>query len=131
MNIAKQHAKISDVTLAALENHDNDTEKLKRCQGLYLTVASEVAAMDYAGRYKLKNAVQSVLKDIEDWRVVSWLMDDMTDGTKPSELAEILKTREAKITKKRSIADQLKFYNQPNTSPPQKAKKKSHSHDDR
>jgi len=47
------------------------SKKLKRCQGLYLTVASEVAAMDYAGRYKLKNAVQNVLKDIEDWRVVS------------------------------------------------------------
>jgi len=130
VDIAKQHAKISDVTLAALENHDNDTEKLKRCQGLYLTVASEVAAMDYAGRYKLKNAVQNVLKDIEDWRVVSWLMDDMADRTKPSELAEILKVREAKITKKRNLAEQLKSYNQPIVAP-KKVKKQNRSHDDR
>ena len=131
VDIAKQHAKISDVTLAALENHDNDTEKLKRCQSLYLAVASEVAAMPTAiDRTKLKYAVQEVLKDVEDWRVVSWLMGDMADGTKPSELADILKIRETKITKKRSAAEQLKSYNQPYAAP-QKAKKKSHNHDDR
>jgi len=70
-----------------------------------------------AGRYKLKNAVQNVLKDIEDWRVVSWLMDDMADRTKPSELADILKVRETKITKKRNLAEQLKSYNQPYVAP--------------
>ena len=48
----------------------------------------------------------------------------MSDGTKPSELAEILKIREAKITKKRSVAEQLKSYNQPNAAP-QRAKKKA------
>ena len=57
-------------------------------------------------------------------------MDDMANCTRPSELAEILKIRDAKITKKRSIAEQLKSYNQPYVTP-QNAKKKSHIHDTR
>ena len=75
MDIAKQHARISDTTLAALENHNTETEILKRCQSLYLAVASEVAAMTHYGEMeKLKHAVQDVLKDIEDWRYVIVLL---------------------------------------------------------
>jgi len=131
VGIAKQHARISDITLTALEKHDNDTEMLKRCQSLYLAVASEVAAITHFGdRNKLKHAVQDVLKDIEDWRYVAWAMDDMADQTKPSKLADILKNREAKITKKRTIAEQLKSYNQPYVAP-QKTKTRGYTHEDR
>lgn len=126
---SKQHAKISDVTIAALESHSEDTEKLKRCQSLYLAVASEVAALGYSDRSKLKHSVQDVLKDIEDWRFVAWLVDGMTEH-KPSDLAEVLKVRETKINKKLDIAKKLRGYNQ-STTAPQKTKKKSHSHDDR
>ncbi|MCL2874366.1 MAG: hypothetical protein FWE29_05470 [Defluviitaleaceae bacterium] len=79
----------------------------------------------FGDRNKIKHAVQNVLKDVEDWRVVSWLMDDMADSTKPSDLAEILKIRETKITKKRSIAEQLKSYNQPYVAPQKTKETKS------
>ena len=80
-------------------------------------------------RSKVKYAVQDVLKDIEDWRAVTWLVDNMIDG-KPSDLSDVLKVREAKINKKLDIAKKLYNYNQP-TAMPQKTKKKMHSHDDR
>ena len=127
IGIAKQHARISDATLAALEKRDNDTEVLKRCQSLYLAVASEVAALGYSDRSKVRHAVQDVLKDIEDWRTVAWLVDGMIDG-KPSELADILKIRQAKISQKHSFAKSVREYNQP-TVTPQKTKKKSHDPD--
>lgn len=80
IGIAKQHAKISDATLAALEKHNDTTESLKRCQSLYLAVASEIAALGYSDRSKLKYNVQDVLKDIVDWRAVVWLVGGMIDG---------------------------------------------------
>ena len=99
INIASQHAKISDTTLAALEKHNEVTNTLKHCQSLYLAVALEVAALGYSDREKLTHAVQDVLKGIVDWRPVSWMIDDMVNR-KPSNLADILKTREAKISRK-------------------------------
>jgi hypothetical protein len=129
VDIAKQHARISDTTLAALEKHSNDIDILKRCQSLYLAVASEVAALGYADRSKLTQRVQEVLRDIEDWRSVSWLIDGMINQ-KPSDLAEVLQAREAKINKKHTFAKKVSDYNQPSVTP-QKAKKQNHSHDDR
>ena len=85
--------------------------------------------MGYADRSKLKHAVQDVLKGVEDWRVVSWLVDDMINH-KPSDLAEILEIREDKLTKKYNHAKKMREYNQA-TMPPQKTKKQTHSHDDR
>ena len=58
INIAKQHARISDTTLAALEEHDNTTDTIKRCQSLYLAVAAEVAALGYADQNKITQRVQ-------------------------------------------------------------------------
>jgi hypothetical protein len=112
INIAKQHANISDVTLAALKKHKSDTDEMKRCQSLYLAVAVEVAALGYAGKSKLEQSVQDVLKDIEDNRLVSWAIDDMFNG-KPSDLEEILEKRKAKITAKYNLAKKLREYNQP------------------
>jgi len=130
VDIAKQHARISDTTLAALESHSEVTEQLKRCQSLYIAVASEVAAITHYGdREKLKQRVQDVLKDIEDWRYVAWVYDDMINH-KPSSLDEILAEREAKIAKKQAIAQKNRNYNQPNPAP-QKTKKQNHSRDDR
>jgi chromosome segregation ATPase len=129
IGIAKQHARISDVTLAALEKQGKVTAELERCQSLYLAVASEVAALGYADRSTLKHAVQDVLKDIEDWRVVAWAVDNMID-CKPSDLAEILETREAKLNKKYAYAKKMREYNQPNPAP-QKTRKQNYSHDDR
>ncbi len=108
-NMLTPYAKISDVTIVALESHSEDTEKLKRCQSLYLAVASEVAALCYSDRSKLKHGVQDVLKDIEDWRAVAWLVDNMIDG-KPSDLAYVLKVRETKINKKLDIVKKLRNY---------------------
>lgn len=127
INIAKQHAKISDTTLTALESHDIKTKTLKRCQSLYLAVASEVAALGYSDRSKLTQRVQEVLRDVEDTRVVSWLIDDMINH-KPSDLDEMLEAREAKISKKYNFAKKVQDYNQPNPTP-QKAKKKTNSHE--
>ena len=127
VNIAKQHARISDTTLAALENHSGITAKLQRCQSLYLAVASEVAALGYSDRSKLTYAVQDVLKDIEDSRVVAWSIDNMINR-KPSDLNEILKAREAKIAKKYSFAKKVFNYNQPYVTP-KRAKKHSYDHD--
>ena len=127
INIAKQHAKISDTTLTALESHDIKTKTLKRCQSLYLAVASEVAALGYSDRSKLTQRVQELLRDVEDTRVVSWLIDDMINH-KPSDLDEMLEAREAKISKKYNFAKKVQDYNQPNPTP-QKAKKKTNSHE--
>jgi hypothetical protein len=127
INIAEQHARISDTTLAALEKHNEVTAELKRCQSLYLAVATVAAGLSYSDRSKLTHGVQDVLKDIEDWRVVSWLTDDMVNG-KPSTLADILNAREAKINKAFHHANKMREYNQPTPSP-QKAKKKSHNYD--
>jgi hypothetical protein len=127
VGIAKQHARISDTTLAALESHSKVTAQLKRCQSLYLAVASEVAALGYSDRTKIQHSVQDVLKDIEDWRVVAWLVDDMAKH-KPSNLDEILQSREAKMAKKFSYAKKVSDYNQPSITPI-KAKKHSHGHD--
>ena len=129
VGIAKQHARISDTTLATLEKHDKDMDTLERCQSLYLAVASEVVGLGYADRSKLKQAVQNVLKDVVDWRAVAWLVDDMINS-KPSDLAEILDIRQAKITKKYNHAKKMREYNQP-TVTPQKTKKQTYSHDDR
>ena len=112
VDIAKQHARISDITLAALETHKKITDKLERCQSLYLAVASEVVGLGYADKSTLTQNVKDVLKDIEDWRVVSWAVDDMHD-CKPSDLAEILEARQAKISKKYNQAKKLRDYNQP------------------
>ena len=100
---------------------------LQRCQSLYLAVASEVAALGYNDKDKIKHRVQDVLRDVVDTRVVSWLVDDMKDR-KPSDLEEILKIRKAKIDRKTSFAKQQREYNQPNPTP-QKAKKNSYSHE--
>jgi len=129
VDIAQQHARIGDATLAALEKHEEDTEKLNRCQRLYLALASEVGAITHAGdREKLKHAVEDVLRDIhEDWRV-AFLMDDIKNH-KPSSLDEILQMRQRKISKKYSFAKENREYNQP--SVPKKEKKRSNSHDDR
>jgi len=124
INIAKQHARISDATLAALEKHDKDTEQLEDCQQLYLAIASEVGAISEASdREKLKQAVQNVLNGIIDWRIVAFLMDDIKNH-KPSSLEEILRTREIKIAKKLNIARVNKEYNQPSITP-KKTKKQS------
>jgi len=124
INIAKQHARISDATLAALEKHDKDTEKLEDCQQLYLALASEVGAISQASdREKLKYAVQNVLKGIADWRTVAFLMDDMQKH-KPSTLEDILYERELKIGRKLKIAKSNKEYNQANITP-KKTKKQS------
>ena len=126
VDIAKQHARISDTTLAALESQSEVIEKLQNCQRLYLAIASELAAITQASdREKLKHAVQNVLKDIEDWRVVTWTFDDMTDR-KPSSLEEILRAREDKISKKYSYAQKNKEYNQPSVAPKKPKKKKTH-----
>ena len=126
VDIAKQHARISDTTLAALESQSEITQKLQHCQALYLAVASEVAAITHYGdRSKLKYAVQDVLKDVEDSRIVSWLVDDML-GRKPSDLDEMLKAREAKLAKKHSFAKRVKEYNQPDIAP-KKTKERSYS----
>jgi hypothetical protein len=127
ISIAKQHAKISDTTLAALEKHNKTTAKLERCQSLYLAVASEVAALGYADRSTLKHAVQDVLRDITDTRVVSWAIDDMIKHM-PSDLAEILEAREANFNRKYAHAQKMREYNQPSPAP-QKTKKKSQSHE--
>jgi hypothetical protein len=128
VDIAKQHAKISDTTLAALENQAEITAKLQCCQSLYLAVASEVAAITHYGdKEKLKHAVQDVLRDIEDWRIVAFLMDDMDKG-KPSDLAEMPKAREAKLAKKYSFAQKNREYNQ---SAPHLVQKKKKSPDHR
>ena len=127
LNIAKQHAKISDTTLAALEKHDKETDTLKRCQSLYLTLASEVAALAPFDRSKLRQRVQDVLKDVEDWRVIAWLVDDLTKY-KPSDLDEILQIREAKLRKQYNFAKQQREYNQPSITP-KKAKSKSSGHE--
>ncbi|MCL1997101.1 MAG: plasmid recombination protein [Defluviitaleaceae bacterium] len=127
INLAKQHAKISDTTLAALESRAEDTAMLQRCQSLYLAVASEVAALGWSDKDKIKHRVQDVLRDIVDTRVVAWLVDDMKDR-KPSDLEEILQIRQAKIDKKINFARKQREYNQPNPAP-QKAKKKSYSHE--
>ena len=125
VRIARQHARISEATLAALEKHSNDTAMLQRCQALYTAVASEVASIKHYGdRSKLKHAVQDVLKDVVDSRVVSWAIDDMLEH-KPSSLDEILEAREAKIAQKHSLAKKLKNYNQPNPTPQKKVKQKS------
>ncbi|MCL2285474.1 MAG: plasmid recombination protein [Firmicutes bacterium] len=131
IGIAKQHAKISDTTLAALEKHTEDTEELKICQTLYLTLATEVIALGYGDRSKLKHRAQDVLKGV-DSRVVSWLVDDLIDR-KPSSLDEIIERREATIQKKLNFANKVRGYNQPTktvqptTPAPQKIKKKSQS----
>ena len=128
INIASQHARISDATLAALEKHEKDTEKLERCQRLYLALASEVGAITHAGdREKLRHAVEDVLKDAEHWSV-AFLMDDIKNHN-PSSLDEILEMRKRKISKKYSFAKENREYNQP--SVPKKEKKRSNSHDDR
>ena len=100
---------------------------LQRCQSLYLAVASEVAALGYSDKDKIKHRVQDVLRDVVDTRVVSWLVDDMKER-KPSDLEEILKIRQGKIDKKINFARKQMEYNQPNPTP-QKAKKKSYSHE--
>ena len=64
INIAKQHAKISDTTFATLEKHNNVTNMLKRCQSLYLALATEVAALGYSDVSKLTYRVQDVLRDV-------------------------------------------------------------------
>jgi hypothetical protein len=113
-----------------LEKQSEITDKLEHCQSLYLVIASEVAAITHHGdRSKLKYAVQDVLKDVEDTRVVSWLIDDMLNH-KPSDLDEILQTRQSKITQKHSFAKKIKEYNQQNPTP-QKAQKQTHSRDER
>ena len=127
INIAKQHAKISDATLAALENHAKDTAMLERCQSLYLAVASEVAALGWSDKEKIGREVQEVLRDVEDKRVVSWLVDDIKNY-KPSKLEEILEIRQARIDKKVEFARKQREYNQPRPKP-QRAKKKSYSHE--
>jgi len=128
--IAKQHARISDTTLTALESQAEITEQLKRCQNLYLAVATEVAAITHLGdRERIKNRVADVLKDIEDWRYVAWVYDDMINR-KPSSLDEILAVRETKIAKKHSFAKKVSDYNQP-TIALKKTKKQSHNYDDR
>jgi len=126
INIAKQHAKISDTTLTALENQENTIDTLKRCQSLYLAVASEVAALDWSDRSKLTQSVKDVLKDV-DSRDISWLINEMT-GHKPSELDEILEAREANINKKYNFAKKMRDYNQI-TVTPKKTKKRSYSND--
>jgi len=84
VRIARQHARISEATLAALENHNSDTAKLRHCQSLHLAIASEVASITHYGvKSKLKRAVQDVLNDIVDSSEVSWAIDDML-GRKPS-----------------------------------------------
>ena len=139
INIAKQHAKISDTTLTALESHDIKTKILKRCQSLYLAVATEVAALGYSDISKLTHRVQDVLRDIEDTRVVSWLIDDMINH-KPSDLEEMLELRQDKINKKYSFAKKVQNYNQTDilqkikdnkevADTKQKANKKSYDHE--
>ena len=128
VDIAKQHARISDTTLAALESQTEITEQLKCCQALYLAVASEVAAITHYGdRSKLSYAVRDVLKDVMDSRIVSWAIDGMLEH-KPSSLDELLKARESKIAKKHSFAKKVSDYNQP-TVTPKKTRNKNHSHD--
>jgi hypothetical protein len=130
VGIAKQHARISDATLAAMESQEELTKKLQRCQSLYLAFASEVAAITHYGdRSKLKHAVQDVLKDVVDSRVVAWAMDDMMSH-KPSSLDEMLAARQGKIDKKLSYAKRVREYNQSAVPPaPQRSKKRSYNHD--
>jgi len=129
IDIARQHARISDATLAALENHNEDTEKLERCRNLYLALASELGAITHSGqREKLKHAVQDVLKDIEDWRVVAWLFDDMQKH-KPSSLDDILRAREIKISRKHNFAEKNKDYNQVQVNKAPKQRKRSQERD--
>ena len=68
-----------------------------------------------------------MLKDIEDWRYVAWVYDDMINR-KPSSLDEILAEREAKTAKKHSFAKKVSDYNQPAVT---LKKTKKQSHDDR
>ena len=77
----------------------------------------------------MKHHVQDVLKDIVDWRYISWVYDDMTNR-KPSDLDEILKVREAKNAKKQAFAQKNKAYNQPTVLHTQ-TKKNSYDRDDR
>jgi hypothetical protein len=125
VDIAKQHSRISDVTLAALENQNDINAKLRHCRNRYLALVSEVAAItSYGDRTKLEHAIQDVLKDVEDWRVVAaWMMDNMINH-KPSDLDEMLQAREAKISKKYSFAKKVSEYNQPNPTP-KKTKKQN------
>ena len=118
---------INKETIAKRNSSKPKTKTLKRCQSLYLAVASEVAALGYSDRSKLTQRVQEVLRDVEDTRVVSWLIDDMINH-KPSDLDEMLEAREAKISKKYNFAKKVQDYNQPNPTP-QKAKKKTNSHE--
>jgi hypothetical protein len=124
VNIAQQHAKISDATLAALENQSEITEKLENCQRLYLAIATELGVITHLGdRQKLKHAAQDVLKDVEDWRVVAWTYDDMVAG-KPSSLDKLIETKKKEISKKYSYAKETKEYNQ-EIVPPTKTKRRS------
>jgi hypothetical protein len=127
INIAKQHARIGDATLAGLESQNEIIEELQNCQRLYLALSTELAAItNYGDREKLKHAVQDVLKGIENWQVVSWTFDDMLNR-KPSSLEELLRIRESKINKKYSFAEKNKNYNQVSIAP--KKKKRSHERD--
>jgi len=66
---------------------------------------------------------ETVLKGVEDWRSVAWLVDNMIEH-KLSDLVDILKVREFKIIIKLDIAKKLRNYSQP-TSTSQKTKKKN------
>ena len=83
--------------------------------------------MSYGDRSKLTQNVTEVLRDIEDWRSVAWLVDDMINR-KPSSLDEILQARESKIAKKHSFAKRVSDYSQP-VIVPKKTKNQNHSHD--
>lgn len=128
IKIAEQHARISDTTLTALENQDKITAELKRCQSLYLAVATVATELSYSDRSKLKQSVQDMLKDIEDWRSVSWLIDGMT-GNKPSSLAKIIEAREKQLKNKQEYAKKIKDYNQPNPTSPKTTRKRSQERD--
>jgi hypothetical protein len=128
IGIAEQHARISDITLTALEKHDDITDRLEMCQALYLVLAAEVGAISHLGdKERLKHRVQDVLKGIVDWRVVSMLFEDI-EKRKPSTLADILEARGTRINKALAHANKMKEYNQPNPTP-QKTKKKGIDHD--
>jgi hypothetical protein len=129
VNIAQQHAKISDATLAALENQSEIIEKLEHCQRLYLAIATELGVITHLGdRQRLKHAAQEVLKDVEDWRVVAWTYDDMVAG-KPSSLDKLIKAREKAISKKYSYAKETKEYNQPSVLPTKTKRRNSEERD--
>jgi len=90
-------------------------------------VATEVAALGYSDISKLTYRVQDVLRDVEDTRIVSWLIDDMVKD-KPTDLDEMLEAREAKISKQYNFAKKIRDYNQTNVTP-QKANKKTQGYD--